>query len=452
MVSPGRARFVFGFGLLLAGLLAAPRAVRGQPAAPNGWSQAESPSAAMEQARAAIARGDLLTGDWLLARIDVRKVDPNDYDFLSGTLAFQRGDYREAIRRFKAILRRNPSLNRVRLELARACFMAGDYTAAKYYFQAAIAQGLPAEAESKVEGFLDVIRRKERWDVTFNAAVAPDTNVNAATTAESVNLYGLPFELSQNTRQESGVGATFSINGSYQWPISSDTHLKVGESYYDAEYGNSAFDDRNLYAYVGPRFLLPNDAEISVFATGSKRWYGNKPFTYGAGPRIEGQVVLSPHWLLGGFLAEQNLRYENPDFTAYSGPVYSGGLTPVYAFNAISYLRFVTGVTREETSISPLRDSQYTVGVGYYRERLPYGFTVFAAVQPTAVLYDSALAAFGVTRRDWVMDYRVSFSNKRIDFHGFTPVITLIHTDRYSNISLYSFSRNRGEFGLVRNF
>ncbi len=123
-----------------------------------------------------------------------------------------------------------------------------------------------------------------------------------------------------------------------------------------------------------------------------------------------------------------------------------------YALDASSFLRGNAGVGREETAVAGYRNTQYVGGGGYYRENLPGRFAVYAGVQGTVIRYDEKLAAFANVRRDTEMSYRASVSNKYIALWGFRPVISYVHTDRYSNLSIFGYHRDHGEIGVARNF
>ena len=43
-------------------------------------------------------------------------------------------------------------------------------------------------------------------------------------------------------------------------------------------------------------------------------------------------------------------------------------------------------------------------------------------------------------------------SNRAVNFFGFMPSVTYIHTNRYSDISLYSFTSDRVILGATQNF
>ncbi|MBL8642838.1 MAG: DUF560 domain-containing protein [Rhodospirillaceae bacterium] len=427
------------WAFLLAALLAAP-------------AQAQSPQDLLERARAALEIGDTAAAEQALAGITGPVADPNDLDFLRGTLAARTQDYDTAIARFRAILARNPTLNRVRLDLAQVYFLKGDDSAAAYHFRAAIAQGVPPEVQANITAYLEQIRLRKRWDASVSLSLAPDTNINAATTADSVTLFGLPFVLDPTAQRKSGIGVSAGITGAYRWPIADNVRLKIGGAVFDTEYTNPDFSDRNISAQAGPAFVLGGDDEIALLAIASRRWFGGDAFTRSAGLRLEGQKTLSPRWMLSAGGSWENRDYDAPQYDDYSGPVYTGFATLTYALDAASLLQGTTALVRERANLPAYRAWQYIGGLSYYRENLWQRFAVMASVQSALIRYDEALMAFGKTRHDTQVDYRISLSNAGIDWWGFTPVVSFIHSDRYSNINLFTYHRNRGELGIRRNF
>ena len=67
--------------------------------------------------------------------------------------------------------------------------------------------------------------------------------------------------------------------------------------------------------------------------------------------------------------------------------------------------------------------------------------------------YGAPLPAFGSeARRDRTLGARITVSNRRIDWFGFSPQVTLRRERRDSNLDLYDYTRTVGEFSLVRTF
>lgn len=407
------------------------------------------PAPLLDRARAAIADGRLDEADDILGAARDELVDRNDLDFLRGALAMARGEVDAAIAAFRAILVRDPSLNRVRLELARALFLAREDEAAEHHFRIARAAGLPPEAERKVAGFLDAIKRRKRWGVDVALGLAPDTNVNAATNARTVDLFGLPFTLDESARKSSGIGFAGSIGGSVQAALDDDTRLVMGGRFSTLDYQGGRFDDRSVSAFLGPRFLVGAASEVTVSAIASRRWYGGEGFSTGLGGRVEGQTALSPRLLLSGALALQHMGYD--DIAAYEGPVATSSIGLTYGLDEVSLVRLDLAVMREQAREEAFRNTQWVFGASYYRE-LPMGFGISLGGSVNFARYEESLTAFGITRHDDTLTSRVALSNRAIDLFGFTPVLAWIHTERLSNIELYDFTRDRFEISLTRNF
>ena len=102
-------------------------------------------------------------------------------------------------------------------------------------------------------------------------AVAPDSNVNAATSARAfpsrirnpLTGESLEFRLGDEDRETSGIGAVISASAQYLHPVgfrpieSSATRLRLGGSLYRREYGGQRFNDMILAVYTGPQLLFP---------------------------------------------------------------------------------------------------------------------------------------------------------------------------------------------------
>ena len=410
----------------------------------------EDPKALLDAARAAIVEHRLADAKRLLGAIsDKTAVDLNDLDFLEGTLAEAEGDHAAAIEHFRAILTRDPSVVRVRLDLARALFNDGDDSAAAYHFRMAIADGLPPEVEANAQKYLAAIRRRKDWDVSVSAGVAPDTNINAATVVKTVQLYGLPFQLDQNAQKKSGVGFDGALSGDVQADLTDDSRLILGGFGRDLDYEGKLYDDRSAGVYLGPRFILSDQSEITVKAEASRRWYGGRPYSASGGGRIEAETILSSRWSLDGSIDVQRVTYDQ--LPVNTGMVYSASVGGTYGVDSESFVRLDLSYVREQTSYAPFRDSQYGLAASYYRD-LPWGFGGLVGIGGVIAPYDAHDPVFDETRRDDVFYCRFGLSNKYLNVWGFTPVVNFTHTKRFSNVDLYQFERDRAELAITRNF
>ncbi len=415
----------------------------------DALAQDSSPAAQLDAARQAIAAGRLDAAESDLAAVDEDRADRNDVDFLRGTLAEAKGEHQRAIGFFRAILVRDPTLSRVRLDLARALFETGDDEAALYQFRMAEADGLPPEVEVNVQRYLAAIRRRKHWDVSVSAGVAPDSNVNAATIVRTIQIFGLPFQLDQSAQKASGIGFEGGLGGAYQIDLDSTKRLVFGGNVQDLDYAGHQYDDRSVGLFIGPRWLLGQDSEVSAKVVGSRRWYAGEPYSWSGGGRVDGETILDPRWTLDGWIDVEKVEYDT--IPLLNGPVAAVDVGATYGIDVASFVRTDVTITREQTAEPSFRDMQYLLSVSYYHD-LPYGFGVLIGAGGGLARYDQIEEAFGATRHDVTAIYRCGLSNKQLNLFGFIPVVNYTHTRRTSDIDFYTYGRDRVELALSRNF
>ena len=415
----------------------------------HGGQAAQLPATLLDGARAAITAGRLDEADRLLSQVDANAVDRNDFDFLRGTVALAKRDFDGAVVAFRAILDRDPSLNRVRLDLARAFFEKGDDEEAEHHFRVAEAAGLPATVQENVDKFLDAIRRRKHWSLDVTVGIAPDTNSNAATSAKSVTIYSLPFDLNSDARQHSGFGVTAELGGSYQYELAPNSRFILGADDKEVDYASHKFDDRTMSGVAGPRFLIDNDTEITILALANRHWFGEYPLNWGAGGRVEGQQSITPHLLMSGAVEGQQITYDQ--YKVLSGPRISFSTSATYGLDAVSSVKLDVATLREQTTDPAFSDFQYIVGVAYFRD-LSFGFNTSVGANLDFARYDTVMAGFGATLHYDKVAWKISLSNRHLDVLGFSPVITYIRTNQHSNLPLYSYSRDQGEIGVTKTF
>ena len=93
-----------------------------------------------------------------------------------------------AIAAFRLILVNRPGLVRVRLELARAFFLKGKDGLARRHFELVLAGGVPPSVAANIRLFMNTMQYRKRFTGYFGAAVAPDSNLNAASESEIIYI------------------------------------------------------------------------------------------------------------------------------------------------------------------------------------------------------------------------------------------------------------------------
>ena len=439
---------LFGAAILTALLLAigiSPLPVGAQQTQRTGVS-AET---LIEAARAALAKGKLDDAEFLLKGVKPGEGNIDDLDFLHGTIALARRNWQDAIARFRAMLARNPDLPRVRLDLARAYFHAGEDGNAAYHFRLALgAKDLPAIVRARALAFLDQIRRRKTWSVTGSLAVLPDSNINAATSARLVDLFGLPARLSEDARQTSGVGLSANISGGYEGRISQDLRFRVGGGLRTRTYGESDFNDRLLSLRAGPRFLFEK-FDLRTELTSRFRWLGGESYSRATGVELSSDWLMAPTWRLSASVGGERISYETFLGDGHSYGTYLG---LSHALAKATLLRVDTSFRREILDREAYSWRAFTIGVSVKRE-FPRGFVLSAGPSYRWREYGAPLPVFGPKPRlDRTLAGQVKVSNRHVSLFGFMPEVTIRHERRDSNIQLYDYERTVGEVGMVRTF
>jgi tetratricopeptide (TPR) repeat protein len=384
----------------------------------------------------------------LLERVLAANPDDREGLFLLATIAVAQKDYDRAISFYRRILVHEPNTERVRLDLARTFFLRGDYDNADRQFRFARAGDIDDTVKANVDHFLSAINRLREWTVNFALALAPDTNQNAATSANQVNIFGLPFALDKGARRQSGIGVAGDIGGEWSPLLDDNVKARIGANLYRMEYSGGQFDDMTISAYGGPQLLFSN-WDVSVLATGFKRWFANQNYVSGAGGKLAADYGITSDWLVGASLGGQSVT--NEFIREQSGPLWSAQTQASYVLSPSSLFQLQLGFNRQEAQIAPYSYSAVWFGGGYQQD-LPFGFS--AGFQPSYFItrYDAALAAFGKTRSDDAVMLAFTLLNRRFDYHGFTPRVSYVFTEQHSNIPLYSFTRSQFQIGLTSLF
>ena len=433
--------------LLVLVLAAPPSAGAGETSAPP--HPALSTEVLIETARAALAKGDLNDAEFLLKGVKPGEGDVDDLDFLWGSIAAKRGDWQGAIARFRAMLARNPDLPRVRLDLALAYFQAGEDRQAAYHFRLALGtKDLPDIVRARALAFLDRIRRRKSWSVTGSLAFLPDTNINNATSARQVELFGLPATLSEDARRTSGVGVSANVAGGYEARLAPDLRFRVGGGVRSRTYPDDRFNERIVSVRAGPRLLF--DAfDLRPELTARNRWLGGDAYSRALGIELSGSWLVGPTRRLGASVGREWVDYAT--FLDES-KVDSVGLNLAHALGRATLLRADAAVRRETLDRGADSWRELLFGVSASRE-FPLGFVVSGGPVLRWRKYGAPLPVFGPdARRDRTVAGRITVSNRNVELFGFMPEITLRHERRESNLTLYEYRRTAGEVGVVRSF
>jgi tetratricopeptide (TPR) repeat protein len=415
------------------------------PATPPEVVQAIAPDRA---AALLMESGDFADARKLLLHLEAKKYKPSEVEFLLGMLDMQSRSYASAAKRFRRILISEPKAVRVRLELARALFAQGDYQNAEHQFRLARAGKLPPEAIANIDRYLIAIRRLKRYSYNFALAVAGDTNLNAGPALESVTLYGLPFQLSAEAKQQGGAGVALDAGGEWAQPLSQTVKFRFGAQLDRSQYARTEFDDMSISVHAGPRLTL-NRWDFNALATVSERWFGDRPYFRSLGGGLDGTYYISSRTGVSVGVNYNDVAY--PDYSYQTGPLVSASWGVFTAPTTSSLVSATAVLSRTDADNAGYANWAQQLGVSY-SEDLKGGITVALSPSFTRISYDAEVAAFGVRRLDKLLILQAAVLDRALDIRGFTPRLIYSFSRNQSDVALYSFTRNRVEIGLTRFF
>ena len=368
------------------------------------------------------------------------------------------GKLDEAIAAFRAILVDRPELVRVRLELARTFFLKEEDALARRHFEQVLAGDVPPAVAANIQRFLSIMRARRRWEAQFGAAIAPDSNLNAASGERTIFLdtpFGrLPFTLDDPLKPKSGLGVSVWGGGEYQYPLGTGRwRLRSGANASIREYKGGDFDRNFLSAHLGPRRLIDARTEASLLATVERQWTAGVPETDRFGLRLEGERLLTPRLSVFGraSAARRNCR----DCDWLDGPVGNVSLGASWAALPILRVGGNAGWGWSRANLEHWRSAGPRASLGATLA-LPAGFTVGLRASLQRTEYQGSGFAHNTIdrkpREDETHTLSLSVHNRAFTVLGFSPRLSIVREERETNAQALDYDRNRAELSFVRQF
>ena len=358
----------------------------------------------------------------------------------------------EAIVALRAILIDRPGLVRVRLELARAFFLKREDDLSRDNFERVLAVKPHPTIAANIRRFLDTMRARRRWSGYFGIAIAPDSNVNAASDTDIIYIRGLPFHRDADAGASSGLGAVIWGGGEYQHPLGERLRLRTGADIARREYAGNDFDQTYLSAHAGPRWLAGTDTEVSLLGSARHRWTAGEPNNRELGARFEVEHRFTRQLTGWGRVSWHRREYLQRE--GLDGPLVDLSLGGTWLITPTVRTDAAVGYGRERPKSAVWRNfSRWTrLGISV---ALPLGFTLGVGGELHWTKYQGWWFPFtrdGASREDRTRILRASVFNRAFTVSGFSPQIVLVNEARESNAQLYDYKRNRAELRIVRQF
>ena len=354
-----------------------------------------------------------------------------------------------------------PDLNRVRLDYASTLFTLGhDEHAGNIFRELRGKEGLPAPVRRNVEGFLERIRARQRFQVNFDLGFWRDNNVNHAPEQDTVEVPifgGLEFEL-----DEQAVKAWVARTGlNLRWR---HTPLLGGRAFFEtrgAVARNTAInaEEHNrtwLSLSSGPRWRYAmtlagerRPGMVRADVGGERRWRGGDEYALSGWARLGLEQAINRNWSAGASARVWETRYDklHSDLDPFGQSV-ELNLTRRLG---IGYLQAGARLAQELTDRRNLQWQGWGTSLDY-ATILGQNWNLKAQAYIDERYYEGTYALFRKSRRDRTYLASLTVSNRALALAGYMPEITLGWSQTDSTIPLYDRKNRILMLGLRRLF
>lgn len=387
-----------------------------------------------------------------------KKTSPQDW-FLFGIAAKQSGDLLATKHAMQKVIRLDPQRShRAKLELATAQFALEQTDDARRLLNEVKADNPPDNVRQNIDRFLSLIGDKncrteenQRWCANASASVIYDSNVNNATTAETVTMFGLPFALSEDARAQSDTAIRVGANFDHIITINDKMAWQSGFSINFTDYSTlDRYDVVQLLASTGAVFQINEKTLFSSPITAEAVAYTDRGEFYstsiGVAPQLRFKVDETTSLNLNASLSRKHF-IDNGDRDTTS-----------FAFNPSLDLqacgngtfRFGGGIGRDNSGIDIYSSDNWQLNASLFCS-LGDGFALSMFGSYGQSDCDQREAAFSVARED---NTRTIGANVRYENaeNGWDITLGGTYTKNDSNLTLYSYDKFQGTLSARKKF
>jgi tetratricopeptide (TPR) repeat protein len=404
----------------------------------------------MEEA-IALATRLLVEGKTARAESVVRALEQHAPDdpqvlFLAAQIDLQQAEYASAVRILRRLLSSNPEVVRVRLELARALFLARDYEAARYHFDLVLGQDLPDAVRQNVYRYLTAIEAETTW-LSLSVYVGPDSNPTSATSAQTIDILGQTFELNPDARAKKAVGLVAFAQA--RWAFGPENRAFVRGNVELREFPDSHADYAYLQSTLGQN-LVSGNTVWTMEAGPLGALYQGRALYAGGLVRLSHASPVTPRLLSSQSVSVRRLDYYD-DFEYLSAEQGWIGGDLRYAIDPTSGISAGLQLIRSRAQESAYSYSTLEFSAVYNKE-LRRRFNASVRVAASRTEYDGELALFEKVRADTLFAVDVNLVARDWSVHGFAPLLAVGASWNDSTIALFEYTRQYLGVGFTRNF
>lgn len=314
---------------------------------------------------------------------------------------------------------------RVRLEFARAAFLAHDLNKARKLFVLAYEDNPPPPVKARILQFIEDIDRRT-GKINFSLSATHARNPYRMPNQFGINFAGSYLNLEQNPKQRNVYGLLYT--GSYEKKFGEENDIRLQGSFRDLE--NSGGDFGFADVSVGQNLSF---APIEIRAgfqilDMNKQSYRMPYLEIAYRLDLSSDKSFIPRFQIGSF--------QPRDETGLTGTSYKLSLPIEMSFNAH---RIVTLGLRTERRSAKLSEQAFWAAGPYIENKLDFDFiNVSSSLSWRKINYDEADPFWMMRRRDKSFYANISAETDRIQIRGMIPSFGVYCDIAKSNVEFYT--------------
>lgn len=362
-------------------------------------------------------------------------------------LLASRGDLYGAAAWYRNLLDEKPDAAAVRMELAALLVRIGDVSAARRELRQAQASGLPPEVAQVVNQYVAALRSLKPWGGSFELALAPDSNINRATDAKTLDTVIAPLDLSRDARARSGLGLKGSGQLYVRANLGKDLTLVPRVSGLGTLYRASQFNDISGSAQLGLEWRVRSD-RFTPSAGYTWRWYGGDLYARTQSFSIDWLHPTGKRAQIDGNFGISRAQYVRNAFQ--DGMIYNASLSYERAFTARSGASMSLSANRQTARDPGYATASGGLGLVYWHD---FGkFTLFGTANANRLEADKRLFLYPKRRQEWYARGGLGAVFRQVQVAGFSPVLRIAYERNWSTVGIYDYRRVATDIGITRAF
>jgi hypothetical protein len=298
-----------------------------------------------------------------------------------------------------------------------------------------------------VDQFAGALRARKPYGASLELALAPDSNINRATKADTLDTVIAPLQLSEDAQEQSGLGLRASGQVFVRPLIAKDLRLTARLSGETNTYDQSAFNDASVSAQAGLEWTRGASRWSPSIGQGY-RWYGGAHYATTDTASLNWRRQIGERAQVETNLAAGRARSETNDLQ--DGEIYDASVSYERAFNERSGGSVSVSAQRQTAADPGYATRAGGIGAVYWREA--FGATVSGTADVRLLTSDARLGLFLDRREETFWRLGAGATIRKLQFKGFSPVVRISYERNKSTVGIYDYSRTAFDLGIARSF